>query len=702
MTTLLNTALINAVTVIPFALLAFLVSRLAVRPALTHALWVLVLVKFVTPPLFNLPVTIEVPVAAEPYGGGGELEPASIGPTSAAVSASGHQATNSVAMQIDPKVRTEESPRELLVVPSAVKDRTVNRGASSLVATSLQTCSAYWAARPGIRPLLLGCWLAGVALWAGMQLVRAVRFHRRVMRDAINPAELQEQTRRLGLKLGLKRVPRVLIVNATVSPMLWGCGSNARLLFPSDLAERLDDNARATLLMHELAHFGRGDHWVRLLELVVGGCFWWHPVVWLARRQIEEAEEECCDAWVIGEFPNAPRQYAEALLDTIDFLCESREALPPIASGLGQAHFLRYRLTKIMCGASPKSMSHQNRCSLALVAVLVLPLQPFAFGSSDLAKLRLESIQPFTIGSSVNSESNENPFGAAPTKLPESKPAVEHSVGNRVPSSARPRRRSEQTWSNAVSPHGRFVVRTTTARRVVLADLTTNNETDLSEERITAIAFAPDGNWFAAAGQDGRVTIWDSLRGELMRTLLRHTDSLRSVAVSPNGDTIAAGGRDGAVLVCDSVTGQPVIDVPGYASAVNCVRFSSTGRQLAIAVGDWMSSSRGSVAMVDIGTGKTITTLECASSPGALAFASNDELIVGLWDGHTQLWNLVNRQVIGTALANKNIVAAAAFSPDTPVLREVTFVAHDPGSDEEPSPLSLLRGLFGSPTTSVN
>ena len=39
MTTLLDIALINAVTVLPLALLAFVVGRAARRPALSHALW---------------------------------------------------------------------------------------------------------------------------------------------------------------------------------------------------------------------------------------------------------------------------------------------------------------------------------------------------------------------------------------------------------------------------------------------------------------------------------------------------------------------------------------------------------------------------------------------------------------------------------------------------------------------------------------
>ena len=143
-------------------------------------------------------------------------------------------------------------------------------------------------------------------------------------------------------------------------------------------------------------------------------------------------------------------------------------------------------------------------------------------------------------------------------------------------------------------------------------------------------------------------------------------------------------------------------DLPHYPSAVNCIRFSGDGRQLAVAIGDWMSNGRGEVALLNAVTGKTETTLRCPTSPGALTFASNEELIVGLWDGRTQLWNLVHQQVVGTALADKRVVSAAAFSPDNPALREAIFVAEEmplaePALFEESSPLAILRSLFASP-----
>lgn len=271
------------------------------------------------------------------------------------------------------------------------------------------------------------------------------------------------------------------------------------------------------------------------------------------------------------------------------------------------------------------------------------------------------------------------------------------SVSDNAPRAATKRgNRGEKVWSTAASSDGRFVVRATTARRIVLTDLNSNTETDLPYELIKVIAFAPDGNWFAAAGQDGQITIWDSARGEMLRTVATHSDILRSIAVSPRGDTIAAGSRDGSVLLINLANGELLADVPTFSSAVNCVRFSSDGRQLAVAVGDWMSNARGEVALLNTTNGQIETSLPCATSPGALTFASNDELIVGLWDGRTQLWNLVNRQVVGSAMADKNVVAAAAFSPDNPGLREAIFVAQ-PTAIEDDSPLAVLRNLFAIP-----
>src|SRR5207248_9487495 len=133
-----------------------------------------------------------------------------------------------------------------------------------------------------------------------------------------------ERGRRLAARLGLARCPDVALVPACISPLLWALGRVPRLLLPAELWQRLTPEQRDTLLAHELAHLRRGDPWVRRLELLALGLYWWHPVAWWARRELAAAGEECCDAWVVWALPEAAPAYAAALVETVAFLSRTR------------------------------------------------------------------------------------------------------------------------------------------------------------------------------------------------------------------------------------------------------------------------------------------------------------------------------------------------------------------------------------------
>lgn len=105
--------------------------------------------------------------------------------------------------------------------------------------------------------------------------------------------------------------------------MLWTLTLCPRLIFPDALWGRLDPEQRDALLAHELAHLKRRDHWVRLLEIVVTGLYWWNPLVWWARCAVREAEERCCDAWVVRAFPDRTFKYASAIIETLDCLADA-------------------------------------------------------------------------------------------------------------------------------------------------------------------------------------------------------------------------------------------------------------------------------------------------------------------------------------------------------------------------------------------
>ena len=187
--------------------------------------------------------------------------------------------------------------------------------------------------------------------------------------------ELQAQAAELAARIGLQNCPQVWTVPGRVSPLLWKFGRRGRLVLPEKLLDTLKRDQRAALLAHEMAHAHRLDHWVRWVESVALGLYWWNPVVWWARRELHQAEEECCDAWVVWILPGAARAYAKALLQTVTFL-DARPCLPPVASGAGHVSLLKRRLSMIV--NEPLSPRLPKPLFFAALAwgLLVLPFAP--------------------------------------------------------------------------------------------------------------------------------------------------------------------------------------------------------------------------------------------------------------------------------------------------------------------------------------
>ena len=352
----MHAGLNNAVSATFLALVVACLGRLlARRPAILHCLWFLVLLKLVTPPLYEVSIPYHRPFRAVEEATRSQIENGldlAEGPV------------------IEQSVDLSQASIEAMVVE--LGDSDMNIYADSESRWSAPAELSEWLRVNWMR--LIGMtWLAGTVTTLLLSCWRIRRFQ--LLLSEARPAseEIQDWVDELSSDLGLSRPPGVWWISGKLSPMLWALGRSPRLIIPIDLWKSLDNRQRGTLLVHELAHLRRGDHHVRMFELVVTALYWWNPVVWWVRRALRDVEEQCCDAWVVWAFPDAAKSYAETLLETLDFLHQSDRVEPLLASGFGKVHHLRKRLTMIMNGNTPRSVSLWGALGSLSLAVVLLP-----------------------------------------------------------------------------------------------------------------------------------------------------------------------------------------------------------------------------------------------------------------------------------------------------------------------------------------
>jgi len=97
------------------------------------------------------------------------------------------------------------------------------------------------------------------------------------------------------------------------------------------------------------------------------------------------------------------------------------------------------------------------------------------------------------------------------------------------------------------------------------------------------IAFSPDGQRLAAAGDDGAVMVWSLAAARSVMVLGGHTGQVYDVVFSPDGRRLATAGDDTTVKLWDAADGAEVFTLRGHTGAVLGVAFSPDGRCLASA-----------------------------------------------------------------------------------------------------------------------
>ncbi len=622
LTTLLETLLSNAVTVTVLAVVVFALAKFIRHQGIVHGLWIVVLVKLITPSIIALPFAI------------------SIDSSWLRVSTSGVFASFTYA-----GAATERSIADGVAIVSAEMDSVATRS-SVLIAEDDRSGSMAWQVSSLVTEqswshllvsVLILIWLLGTCVYVTLLLARYVRFCRFLKHNEQVNEELISEGYDLAYKMGLKRPPRVRVLSGAFSPMLCGLGRGLTLILPLDLLHRLTPRGRATLIVHELAHYSRGDYLVRVLETVVTALYWWHPVVWWVCRELEIVEEDCCDARVVAEFPGEPRHYAEAILDAIDILCERSAVMPPLASGLGAAPLLKHRLTRIMTETPVPVTTRRGYVTVLACGAIVLPLQMIHF-------------RPEPALAAVNS--------------------VDAAVQHAGPDDAADLVSDQQLddlfrrsyWCRVHSPNGNWSLLVNEDQPCRLASFAERRIAELPDSLISCVVFSPDSQFLAAGTSDGRVLVFRAPDWRLVRKT-NVGAAVKAIDWSSKADRLAVCTDAGDVRVLNAERLNCIVMRRLSSTALNCLRFSHDSRTLIVGCGDWKTEMDSALLIIDSSTLRLTAGADLVSPVVFARFGQReDEFITCDWSGQLTLWSLPDLMILSSQWIPKDNVAPMAFS----------------------------------------
>lgn len=315
-------------------------------PHLKYLLWLVVIIKCVTPPIVVLPLPV-LPAKAIA------------------------DSPRIIARETRPVQEIIQNPKESQIDLPEIRDRQF----AALPGASISA--------PKILPQRhrWSTWERSIVVWSVcvvtllvVVVARMVALHRRIVRSRlVTCIEVQSQVEILSKSIGLRKPPKVYEVDFSVQPFVWGW-LRGNIYLPTGFAQSVSKEKLLAVLTHELAHIARWDAGVNHLQNIVQSIFFFHPLVWYANRRMRLEREKCCDEIVLSCSSASPKLYCETIVDMLARQQASMAAIPSLAV-TGAKKNIQERIVSILVPnrVFKRRLSRYALLVMLLFASFVLP-----------------------------------------------------------------------------------------------------------------------------------------------------------------------------------------------------------------------------------------------------------------------------------------------------------------------------------------
>ncbi len=513
---------------------------------------------------------------------------------------------------------------------------------------------------PTLLPVLFSLWLLGVA--AGLlRLLLAVRHVRRLRYESymVDDESVLRLRVQVVKQMRLRRAP-MLLAHPSAGPLLLGI-RHPVIIIPE--AMLIGDGEELRLaLAHELAHVRRRDILWGWLPALAELLFFFHPLLYPARRECRLAQEIACDAEAIARTDASPRAYGAMLLNGATHDAAFRTV--PIALGIFESfHTLQRRLNAMSFLYMPVSRRRIIYafiiCSLALLGLLPWRLAADTTSANSPSNLPLDAqlLEKCSAGITLDH---------MPALIPQ---ATDNICYCRVS----PDGTHMVTWggchayiwnmSNGVienhldgivypddaifSPDGRYLIFISLRRGLfpaVVWDVQHGITLHTWDENIRFARFTPDGkqiwtccaeNTELSAPEHDTLILRNVADGKVVRTVPRLTGMVQDVS------------SDGTKAISQETNGELI------------VRTINSGQQLMRLPGGWRSQavfSPGSNTVIASWTGNGIDFWNCQTgskmqtlpADAPFVFSPDGKRLACITGNHTMIWDVQTSRVIQT------------------------------------------------------